>query len=67
MFSTVALMASNGSRIAETSYDYAGAVAGDPPKKIVGIWLIANNLFAKQRVCKLSQYQLSDDEQVFSY
>ena len=36
--------------------DYAEAV-GRPSKKIVGIWLIANNLFSKTRgVCKLSQY-----------
>ena len=49
--------------------DYAGAVAGDPPKKIVGIWLIANNLFAKQDAsASFRNITLADDdEQVFSY
>ena len=28
--------------------DYAEAVPGDLPKKIVGVWFIANNVFAKQ-------------------
>ena len=49
--------------------DYAGAVAGDPPKKIVGIWLIANNLFAKQDASASFRNitLVDDDEQVFSY
>ena len=50
-------------------HDYAEAVAGDPPKKIVGIWLIANNLFAKQDAsASFRNITLSDEgEQVFSY
>ena len=49
--------------------DYAEAVGGDPPKKIVGIWLIANNLFAKQEAtASFRNITLSDEgEQVFSY
>ena len=49
--------------------DYAEAVAGDPPKKIVGIWLIANNLFAKQDAsASFRNITLMDEgEQVFSY
>ena len=49
--------------------DYAEAVAGDPPKKIVGIWLIANNLFAKQDAsASFRNITLLDEgEQVFSY
>ena len=49
--------------------DYAEAVGGDPPKKIVGIWLIANNLFAKQDAsASFRNITLVDEgEQVFSY
>ena len=49
--------------------DYAEAVAVDPPKKIVGIWLIANNLFAKQDAsASFRNITLMDEgEQVFSY
>ena len=49
--------------------DYAEAVAGEPPKKIVGIWLIANNLFAKQDASASFRNitLVDDDEQVFSY
>ena len=49
--------------------DYAEAVAGDPPKKIVGIWLIANNLFAKQDAsASFRNITLMDEgEQLFSY
>ena len=48
--------------------DYAEAVAGDPPK-IVGIWLIANNLFAKQDAsASFRNITIEDEgEQVFSY
>ena len=71
MFSTVALMVwANGGRTARNVLDdYAGAVAGDPPKKIVGIWLIANNLFAKQDASASFRNitLVDDDEQVFSY
>ena len=49
--------------------DYAEAVAGDPPKKIVGIWLIANNLFAKQDAAASFRNIALEDEgkQIFSY
>ena len=49
--------------------DYAEAVAGESPKKIVGIWLIANNLFAKQDASATFRNitLVDDDEQVFSY
>jgi hypothetical protein len=49
--------------------DYAQAVAGSPPKKIVGIWLIANNLFAKQDAsASFRNITLMDEgEQLFSY
>ena len=49
--------------------DYAEAVAGDPPKKIVGILLIANNLFAKQEATASFRNitHVDEGEQVFSY
>ena len=49
--------------------DYAEAVEGEPPKQIVGIWLIANNLFAKQDASASFRNitLVDDDEQVFSY
>ena len=49
--------------------DYAEAVEGEPPKRIVGIWLIANNLFAKQDASASFRNitLVDDDEQVFSY
>ena len=49
--------------------DYTEAVAGDPPEKIVGIWLIANNLFAKKySTARFRNILLLDaGETVFSY
>ena len=49
--------------------DYAEAVEGEPPKQIVGIWLIANNLFAKQDASASFRNitLLDDDEKKFFY
>ncbi len=49
--------------------DYSEAVAGDPPRKIVGIWLIGNNLFAKQSTrAQFRNILLSDEgEIILSY
>lgn len=49
--------------------DYTEAVAGDPPMRIVGVWLIANNLFAKQyATASFRNIRVLDEgEQLFSY
>jgi len=49
--------------------DYTKAVPGDYPRKIVGIWLIANNLFAKRNATASFRniLILDDGEQLFAY
>lgn len=49
--------------------DYTEAVVGAPPKRIVGIWLIANNLFAKKDATASFRNLLilDEGERLFSY
>ena len=42
--------------------DYSQSISGEPPKRIVGVWFIANNIFAKQpALARFKELSISDN------